>query len=254
MIQPHASEVLLGAMRRAKQVSFAYRTVDGSETVVLLPLQGFSQAMQRIGVALPSDGHAKADSERPGSTQAAPAKQLLRAPRAISSEAKRSSRSSSAPTAQGSSQLPTALIPRFAALDVAIADLRARTPEDWSRFLPELLPAIQACIERTPGSGVFVTKAWLMSKGLVGVRTRNTTVGWFDCVARREGRHVERFDPVTQTGERLPGEEYIVFTATPESLPEGDCFSREQVVDDANQSIGWLSRYGCAKNATGSRR
>ena len=73
----------------------------------------------------------------------------------------------------------------------------APAPEtDWSRYLFDLLPAIQACIDKTPEPDPYATKAWPMNHGMVGVRTRNGQGGWFECVAEANGKSIDRFVPL----------------------------------------------------------
>lgn len=126
-----------------------------------------------------------------------------------------------------------------------IADLNAKQPDDWSRFLLELKPAIDACLAKTPGDSAYVTKAWPMDRGLVGVRTRNAVAGWFDCVAQYDGRTVDRFEAVTADAGPLPREGYVLFTPPAGTPPSGNCWQHERVVDAAGAALGWLSTNGC---------
>lgn len=137
---------------------------------------------------------------------------------------------------------------------VRLSALRTRAPDDWSRHLSDLLPAIDACLERTPGGGAYVTKAWPMNRGLVGVRTRNASVGWFECVAHRQGRNVESFAPVDSKAERVPDEERVLFMPPSVARHEGNCFRHERVVDEADRLYGWLSTNSCWRTPVARRR
>ena len=145
------------------------------------------------------------------------------------------------------------LEPRVAAARAApdtaqapIASLGGKSPMDWSRMLMELLPAIDACLAKTPGTAPYVTKAWPMNHGLVGVRTRNATVGWFECVAQSDGKVVDQFGPVESSAPPVPGEETVLYTPAAQAPPSGNCFTHERVVDAAGAQIGWLSTNECA--------
>jgi uncharacterized membrane protein len=127
-----------------------------------------------------------------------------------------------------------------------VAALGTKSPVDWSRMLMELLPAIDACLARTPGSAPYVTKAWPMNRGLVGVRTRNATVGWFECIAQSDGRLVEQFGPVQSDAPPVPGEELVLYTPAAHAPPAGNCFTHERVMDTGGSQIGWLSTNECA--------
>ena len=126
-----------------------------------------------------------------------------------------------------------------------VANLATRSADDWSRFLFELLPAVRACIEKTPGQAAYVTKAWPMSRGMVGVRTRNAAAGWFDCTAQYDGSGIERFEAVTSDAEPVVGEGRVLFTPLPDTPLSGRCWQQEKVVDSAGRQIGWLSTNGC---------
>ena len=128
---------------------------------------------------------------------------------------------------------------------VQLADLRARAPEDWTRHLPDMLRAVQACLDRTPGEGAYVTKAWPMNRAMVGVRTRNASVGWFECVAQQDGRAIDRFAPVDATAERVVDEERVLYVPAEVVRQEGNCFRHEQLLDDAGRPLGWLTVNAC---------
>ena len=127
-----------------------------------------------------------------------------------------------------------------------VAALGTKSPVDWSRMLMELLPAIDACLAKTPGTAPYVTKAWAMNRGMVGVRTRNATVGWFECVAQSDGKVVDQFGPVESTAPPVPGEEVVLYTSAAHAPPSGNCFTHERVMDAGGSQIGWLSTNECA--------
>ncbi len=127
-----------------------------------------------------------------------------------------------------------------------VADLRNRPETDWSRYLFDLLPAIQACIDKTPEPEPYATKAWPMNQGMVGVRTRNSQGGWFECVADANGRSVERFVTLPAAAPPAPNEDRVVFSP-PDHPPIGDtCYKHERVMDGMGDFMGWLSTNGCS--------
>jgi uncharacterized membrane protein len=126
-----------------------------------------------------------------------------------------------------------------------VANLFGKRPDDWSRFLLELLPAIDACLQKTPGDAPYVTKAWPMNRGMVGVRTRNAVAGWFDCVAPYDGQVVEQFAAVTADAGPLPGEGYVLYTPLAHTPLAGKCWQHERVQDLAGNPLGWLSTNAC---------
>jgi hypothetical protein len=126
-----------------------------------------------------------------------------------------------------------------------IADLASKPEHDWSRHLGELLPGIQACLDRTPEPAPYATKAWPMNRGAVGVRTRNRGGGWFECVAAAEGLRVDRFDPLPSGSQRAPNEDRVIFTPPDLPPPSGDCYRHERVMNGMGDFQGWLSTNQC---------
>lgn len=126
-----------------------------------------------------------------------------------------------------------------------VANLSAKPETDWSRFLLDLLPAIQACLSRTPEPDAIATKAWPMSRGMVGVRTRNRSGGWFECAADSEGRRIERFAPLPPGSQRAPNEDRAVFSPSDQAPPPGNCYNHERVMDGMGDFRGWLSTNRC---------
>ena len=126
------------------------------------------------------------------------------------------------------------------------AALGTKSPVDWSRMLMEMLPAIDACLARTPGASPYVTKAWSMNRGMVGVRTRNATVGWFECIAQSDGKVIDQFGPVQSGAPPVPGEETVLYTPAAYAPPSGNCFTHERVMDAGGGHIGGLSTNECA--------
>ncbi len=127
-----------------------------------------------------------------------------------------------------------------------VADLRNRPETDWSRYLFDLLPAIQACIDKTPEPEPYATKAWPMNHGMVGVRTRNSQGGWFECVADANGRSIERFVPLPAAAPPAPNEDRVVFSPPDHPPIGGSCYKHERVMDGMGDFMGWLSTNGCS--------
>ena len=96
-----------------------------------------------------------------------------------------------------------------------------RAETDWSRYLFDLLPAIQACIDKTPEPDPYATKAWPMNRGMVGVRTRNGQGGWFECVAEANGKSIDRFVTLPPSAPLAPNEDHVVFSPPDHAAPAG---------------------------------
>jgi uncharacterized membrane protein len=129
--------------------------------------------------------------------------------------------------------------------DLPVADLKSKASDDWTRVLLDLLPAMQACLDKTPGPSAYVTKAWPMNRGMVGARTRNRDGGWFECIATSDGQSVEHIEMLPKAAAPLPGEQAAVFTPAAQTPPPGNCYRTERVQDATGKMVGWLSINGC---------
>jgi hypothetical protein len=115
---------------------------------------------------------------------------------------------------------------------------------DWSKHLEEWLPAIDACLTRTPSAPAVALLAWSVRPGLVGVRTRGAGPGRWDCVSRSDGAAIERFEAVTPP-EAHPAEASPLFSRTPLEPPAGGCYDHERAFAEDGRFLGWLSYYVC---------
>jgi len=135
--------------------------------------------------------------------------------------------------------------PAAAGDDLPVADLKSKASDDWTRLLLDLLPGMQACLDKTPGPSAYVTKAWPMNRGMIGTRTRNRDGGWFECIANSDGQSVGHIEMLPKAAAPLPGEAVAVFTPAAQTPPSGNCYRTERVQDAAGKWVGWLSSNGC---------
>ena len=115
---------------------------------------------------------------------------------------------------------------------------------DWSKHLEEWLPAIDACLTRTPSAPAVALLAWPVKPGLVGVRTRGAGPRRWDCVSRSDGAAIERFEPVAPP-EAHPAESSPLFSRTPLEPPAGGCYDNERAFAQDGRFLGWLSYDVC---------
>lgn len=127
---------------------------------------------------------------------------------------------------------------------VPIGSLIDRPGEDWSRYLADMLPVIQACFPLVSGAA-RITKAWPMNRGMAGVRIESRDGRRWDCVAPLVGGSIDSLRPVEPEEPALPGEGLPVFVPGAGSQPEG-CARFEQVVEPEGAVRGWLSVGRCA--------
>lgn len=129
--------------------------------------------------------------------------------------------------------------------DAPIAVLDEKPPGDWSRHLFGFLPAIEACVAKTPGSSPRVIKAWSTNGGKIGVRTFNAKAAGFECVATGQGSVVQPLIALTGEARGLHDGWSPVFTPRNLRPPAGECYQHERVVGVGGELIGWLSYDTC---------
>lgn len=115
---------------------------------------------------------------------------------------------------------------------------------DWSTALPQLLPAIRACLANESSAGVAVTKAWPITFGLTGVRVQKANGDRIDCIATDNGYGVLLTEPV-RTASRLEGERDPLFTPGSVKPPRASCIETSAAVDPSGADVGWLSYDTC---------
>jgi hypothetical protein len=115
---------------------------------------------------------------------------------------------------------------------------------DWSEHLEEWLPAIDACLARTPSGPAVALFVWTATPGHVGVRTRSGDARRWDCMSRADGGAVERFDSVPGT-EKHPAEASPLFSRSPLEPPSGACFDHQRAFSQDGRFLGWLSYDVC---------
>ena len=116
---------------------------------------------------------------------------------------------------------------------------------DWSTELPDLLPAIQACLDAAEQPPLGVTKAWPIAEDLAGVRLLTPGGERVDCVAEAEGGDViltERVWTVSQ----LPGEREPLYTPRSQGQPSSSaCLAVAPARDAGGDDVGWLTYDVC---------
>jgi uncharacterized membrane protein len=129
--------------------------------------------------------------------------------------------------------------------ELPIAILDDKPPGDWSRSLLELLPALRACLDRTPGGSPRALNAWSMMNGRVGARTTSGGSESFECVANLQGTGVESFITLTSPAPPPSGGWSPIFTPPERRPPTGACYQHERVVAADGSLLGWLSYDTC---------
>jgi len=111
----------------------------------------------------------------------------------------------------------------------------------WASVLPELIPAIDACLQRVTSRPARVTFATSLDEGQVSVRLRESDGARRDCIASASGAEVAVFDPVSDL-DRRAGEGDPEFQRGG-AQPRGSCV--EAATGPGGASLGWLIRRSC---------
>jgi putative lipoprotein len=134
---------------------------------------------------------------------------------------------------------------RLAPGSYPLFDAAAKAADDWSRFLLDLMPAINACLREPVGDLPRVVKAWPMSHGMVGVRLQNIDGGRHQCIAAADGAVVDQVELLAFDAAPAPGEGNPIFTPADGAYPGGACFHHERVETADGRFLGWLSARVC---------
>lgn len=129
---------------------------------------------------------------------------------------------------------------------IPFADYGSKALDDWSRDLPNLLPAIRACVRSPDMTAEQVLKAWPMNRGMVGVRIAAEDGGTVDCTATTGGR-VETVETLAADAAPLPGQGEPVFLPGRTTPPDIDCGRLERVSGAQGQEAAGYLLYdqGC---------
>jgi uncharacterized membrane protein len=104
---------------------------------------------------------------------------------------------------------------------------------------PELIPAIDRCLEEVTARPALVTKAYGDAMGAVGVRLMDAEGRRWACT-RGAGSAEPELNLVEGT-DRLPGEFRPLFLRAPDEPTRDPCYRHEPLHDGAGQIVGWLS-------------
>ncbi|MEX1108170.1 MAG: META domain-containing protein [Dongiaceae bacterium] len=142
------------------------------------------------------------------------------------------------------------LLPEEVSAEAAPEDMPAVKPEtDWSRYLPDLLPALQRCLLDAPVVIDRIVAAWPMNHGMAGVRVIDEEGAAHDCIASMDSAKIDGFDPA---GDAMPGEGDPVFHPVRDQPPAIDSGRLEQVMDGEGALVGWL-HYATSEPVEGGR-
>jgi hypothetical protein len=114
----------------------------------------------------------------------------------------------------------------------------------WASVLPDLIPAIDACLGRVSSRPGRVTIASALDEGQVSVRIREGDGTRHECIADAAGTAVSVYEPVSDI-DRRSGESDPEFQRGADQPRAEHCRTAEDATDRTGQHLGWLINRSC---------
>lgn len=114
----------------------------------------------------------------------------------------------------------------------------------WASVLPELIPAIDACLTRVSARPARVTTASALDEGMVSVRIREADGSRRECITAAVGGEVQVYEPVSDL-DRRSDEGDPEFQRGGEAPRGGECRAVDEAVGADGPRLGWLIRRTC---------
>ena len=132
----------------------------------------------------------------------------------------------------------------FDARVAPVANFAGKKPDDWARLLPDLAPAINACIAREGARAKAVATAWPMNR-MAGVRIVEAGGATVDCVVEATGRGTTTITAVNAASPALPNAGNPLFYPAREPPPIVACGRLERALNSRGALIGYLHYDPC---------
>lgn len=114
----------------------------------------------------------------------------------------------------------------------------------WASVLPELLPAIDACLARVNARPARITFASSLDEEQVMVRIRESNGLRRECIADASGAGVSVYEPVSDL-DRRAGEGDPEFQRGASQPRAESCRAAEPALSRSGEQVGWLVRRSC---------
>ncbi len=114
----------------------------------------------------------------------------------------------------------------------------------WASVLPELMPAIDACLARVASRPGRVTIASALDEGEVSVRIREADGSRRECIADAAGAQVSVYETLSDI-DRRNGEGDPEFLRGEDEPRARNCRVHEAATGREGEHLGWLSRRSC---------
>lgn len=126
-----------------------------------------------------------------------------------------------------------------------VADLTRKSPDDWARSLPELMPAVSLCLGNGEARAKWVAKAWSTSSGMATVRMIQSSDKAIDCEAELAGKGVAKIATVSASDPPSAGAGNPRFYPAREIAPMVRCGKLERVIGRNGVITGYLHYDPC---------
>lgn len=114
----------------------------------------------------------------------------------------------------------------------------------WASVLPELIPAIDACLARANSRPVRVTFASSIDESRVSVRLREANGSRHECITDAEGTQVSVYETLSDLDRRV-GEGDPEFQRGEEGPRPQSCRAATEATTPTGEQLGWLIRRSC---------
>jgi hypothetical protein len=125
-----------------------------------------------------------------------------------------------------------------------LADPARKSADDWARLLPELLPAMNACLANAAGRAKWIAHAAPNGHGAAVVRVVETSTTVVDCEVDLDGKGPAKSAPVTIDSPALPTGQPLFYPAR-EPPPMVTCGKLERVGARNGTLVGYLHYDPC---------
>ena len=132
----------------------------------------------------------------------------------------------------------------FDARVAPVANFAGKASDDWARRLPDLLPAINACVAREGARVKSVAAAWPMNR-MAGVRLVEAGGATVDCVVEATGRGTPTLAAVNAAPPSVPNAGNPLFYPAREPPPIVACGRLERAQNSRGALVGYLHYDPC---------
>ena len=126
-----------------------------------------------------------------------------------------------------------------------VAEFARKSPDDWAKYLPELMPAINLCLGIDEARAKWIARAAPAGNGTAAIRMIESAGKAIDCEAEMSGNGTARIVSANASDPLLPGVGNPRFYPAREVAPMVRCGRLERVTDRNGVIRGYLHYDPC---------